>query len=281
MDYPIVEVETSDKIPLFGLYLEAKNSKKILINIHGTASNFFENYYMTSLSESLLKKGISILSTNNRGASVMQVYPLAGAAIEHFEDCLKDIDVWIEFVLSKGYNEIILQGHSLGSEKVVYYMNKGKYREKIVKIILLGPADSWGYNYELLGKDKMKKLLDESANLVKSGKNEQFLSNIWLCHGGVLPKGADSFINFFQENSELSRALPLRKGKDLEFYQQIKVPILVAIGDEHEYMGISIEEGLKALRNENKLSKCYKLKNCNHDFEDKEEELTKLIVDFI
>ena len=91
MQGTIVEIKTPDKLPLYGLYNKVNKSKSILINIHGTASNFYENYFMMPLVKLLEKEGISSLSTNNRGASVMQVYPHAGAAIEHFEDCVLDI----------------------------------------------------------------------------------------------------------------------------------------------------------------------------------------------
>ena len=61
--------------------------------------------------------------------------------MENFEDCVVDIDAWIKFALSKGYEKIILMGHSLGTEKIVYYMNKGRYTNKVKAIILLGFAD--------------------------------------------------------------------------------------------------------------------------------------------
>lgn len=278
----LIEIETSDGLPLYGMHHKIKESKTILINIHGTASNFYENYFMEPLSGELAKRGISTLSTNNRGAAVMQVYPHAGAAIEHFEDCILDIDAWIDYALALGYKNIILQGHSLGAEKVVYYMNKGKYIEKIKSVILLGPADSYGETAEFCwNKIQLKELLDEAEELVKEGNKEIFLRKKWLSHGKVLPKSADSFLNFFRPNSELSKALPLRLGKNFKMYQKIKVPILIAIGDQEEYTVIPIKEALEALKRENHLASCFQLKDCNHDFEGKEEELNEIIITFL
>ena len=275
----LVSVDTKDKIPLFGLFSEAKNSKTVLINIHGTASNFYENSYMILVTEFLLKNNISVLSTNNRGAGVMHVYPHTGAALEHFEDCVLDIDAWIKFALSKGYKNIILQGHSLGSEKVVYYMNKGKYGKNVKSIILLGPADSFGETLKTL-KNKCNIVMKEAKSLINKNK-EQFLTSVWLCHGDVLPNSADSFINFFSEGSELSKALPLRKGKDLELYRKIKVPILVVIGDKEEYTIIPIKKALELMAKENENTECHQIKDCNHDFENKENELVRIISKFL
>jgi len=282
MQGTIVEIKTPDKLPLYGLYNKVNKSKSILINIHGTASNFYENYFMMPLVKLLEKEGISSLSTNNRGASVMQVYPHAGAAIEHFEDCVLDIDAWVDYALSQGYKKIILQGHSLGTEKVVYYMNKGKNVRNINAIILLAPADSYGHTTELcLNKKELAELLEEAKNLVSKGDKEVFLRKKWLCHGNILPKGADSFLNFFSQNSELSKAFPLRQGKNLKMYQNIEVPILIAIGDQEEYTIIPVKEALKVLEKENNLARCFQLEDCNHDFEGKEEELNKIIISFL
>lgn len=278
----IVEVCTPDKLPLYGLYIKAKKSQTILINIHGTASNFYENYFIFPLGVSLKKEGISLLSTNNRGASVMQVYPHMGAAIERFEDCILDIDAWIKYALSLGYKEIILQGHSLGAEKVIYYLNKGKYVKKIKGVILLAPADSYGYTTKVcLSKKELHLLLEEAKNSVKVGDAELFLKKKWLCHGNTLPKGAKSFINFFKGGSELSKALPLRNGGGLEMYKKIKVPILTIIGNQEEYTVIPIKEALIILKKENSLSKVVQIKDCNHDFEGKEKEVSREIINFL
>jgi len=117
-DYPIVVVETDDELPLYGVHLKAESAKTVLITIHGTASNFYENEFMEDVSESAIGKGFSVLLANDRGSDVLQNYPPKGMALEHFEDCVKDIDAWIKFALDSGYESVILQGHSLGTEKI-------------------------------------------------------------------------------------------------------------------------------------------------------------------
>jgi len=164
MRSPIVEVETKDGLPLYGLLSES-NKNTIVINTHGTAGNFYEENFLNKLAEVIHKKGISFLSTNNRGAYVLQAYSPRGSAMEHFEDCVLDIDAWMSFVISKGYSKIILQGHSLGSEKVVYYMNKGKYKDKISAVILLGFSDSFGQQEEY---DPKLKLMLEAKKLIQA-----------------------------------------------------------------------------------------------------------------
>ena len=278
MDYPIVSVETKDKLPLHGMLLEAKNSKTIAIFLHGTASNFYENDFIKLISQRLIKQKISLLSTNNRGSDVLKAYPPMGSATEYFEACLKDIDTWIKFALSK-HKKIILIGHSLGTEKIVYYMNKGKYRNKVKAVALLAFSDSYGSQMRYIKNSK--KLISEAKRLVRQGEGNQFLTSDWLPHAGTVQKNAKSYINFFDNNSILSRNFPLHNVKTLNNYSKIKVPILAVIGDKDKWRFMNSDKAKKLLEKENKLTEFHSIKNCNHDFEGKEEQLANIVDSFL
>lgn len=294
MNYPIVNVTTKDKLILHGLLIESKDSNKIVINIHGSASNFYEEPFFENMAIAFPDMGFSWLSINNRGNSVLtHTWQKTGSAVEKFEDCLLDIDAWVEFAIKKGYSTIILQGHSLGTEKIVYYMNKGKYKTKVAGIVLLGFSDSFGCSHKFMDKTNSKKeLFDEAENLIKNGKGEQFLTTQWYSHAGILPKSAESFINQFSDNSELSKAFPFRL-KKLDFYSKIKIPILAVISDNDkftnadvvregsEHITMSVKESVELLKKSNSRTKAVIIPKTNHDYENKEEELTKVVKDFL
>jgi hypothetical protein len=287
MKYPIVQVKTADNLWLHGFFLKASESKTVFINIHGTASNFYEEYFIEMMTEKFLEAGISMLSTNNRGAGVYDAYQGTGAATEIFEDSLIDIDTWINFALEEGFKSIILSGHSLGTEKVVYYMNNGKYVDKITAIVLLAPADSYGSHRILDGKDNtrirknIEQFLKESGDLINRGHGEDFLPrDTYGSHSGIVPKTPKSLVNFLGPNSKLLEALPIATGK-LNEYGKIKVPILVAIGDQQEYTALTIKDTLDLMKKENRLTEITQLKNCDHDFQGCEEQLANLVLSFI
>lgn len=286
MNYPIAQIKTEDNQCLYGLFLESAKKEKVFINIHGTGSNFYEEDFIEVFAEYFAKNGISLLSTNNRGAGVYDAYQKSGAAIEKFEDCVIDIDAWISFVLGKGYEKVFLSGHSLGTEKVVYYMNNGKYADRVSVVVLLAPADSFGSHRLHEGKInprgiEVEELLKESERLIKAGRGEEFLPrNAYGSHEGIMPKSAESFVNFLGPKSKLLNALPFVT-KRLEAYSNIKVPVLVVIGDQSEYTGLTIEDTLDLMRKENKNTVAIQLKDCDHDFRGKAEELAKIIVDFL
>ena len=286
MRYPIVQVKTRDDLWLYGLYLRADKNDTVFINIHGTASNFYEEYFIEIFANTFLKEGVSILSTNNRGAGVYDAYQKSGAAVEKFEDCLIDIDAWIEFAIGEGYKKIILSGHSLGTEKTVYYMSNGKYANKVTSVILLSPADSYGSHQMLDGETnprlvRVEELLKEAQSLVEQDHGDMFLQrDAYGSREGIMPKSAESFMDFLGPKSKLLDALPFAAGR-LGAYGKIKLPILVVIGDQKEYTAIPIKNALELMAKENKNTEVHQMKNCGHDFQEKEKELADIVLKFI
>lgn len=112
MNYPIVKVKTSDGLVLHGLLTEpTEHTKTIVIHIHGSSGNFYGNNYFELLTNSVFDLGIAYLSTNNRGNHIYELEKgnvYYGVSLEKFEDCVLDINAWIEFALNKGYENIIL-----------------------------------------------------------------------------------------------------------------------------------------------------------------------------
>lgn len=283
--YPIVHIETPDGLTLHGLFLEpVEKTKTIFIHIHGSAGNFYGNKYFNKLSTAIRELGTTYLATNNRGNHVYELEKNAvsyGVSLEKFEDCVVDIDAWIDFALERGYENIILEGHSYGTEKIVYYMNKGKYTDKVKGVILLGFSDNVGtqIKYE---KSIGASYLDEAVDLYEKGKGETLLKDIFgLC--GEMPISAQTYLHGFTEDCENAVALPLRKGKDLVFFRNIHVPILGVISDnqEGEYTIIPISEAVELLKGENNLAEVYIISGTDHGFAEKENELVEKITEFL
>jgi pimeloyl-ACP methyl ester carboxylesterase len=281
MKYPIVKILTADHLELFGFLAEPEGEKDaILINIHGTSGCFYIEEYTPFLAEELPALGIATLFTNNRGSHVMEAWQNSGAALERFEDCVLDIDAWIRYVLDLGYRRIILQGHSLGTEKVVYYMNRGNYPLSVAALVLLGISDSFG-NQAAIAKKFPVDPMAEAKRLMAEGRGEQFLTSIWRPHGGAVPKSAASYLNFFSPGSELSKALPLRQRGGLSYYREIRVPILVVVGEHDPFTCIPVQEAIDLLEKENNRTLTRLIAGADHDFSLKSRELADVIQEFL
>lgn len=285
MSYPIVTVKTNDGLVLHGLLTEpTKPSKTIDIHLHGAGGSFYGNSYFEGLTNRLVDLGLAYLSTNNRGAGIYELEKGSishGVSREKFADCLLDIDAWIELALEKGYENIVLEGHSYGTEKIVYYMNEGKYKNCVKGVILLGFSDNVGaqMKYE---RSIGKNYTQEAQALTGKGDNERLLSDLFgLC--GELPISAETYLHCFTDKSANAIALPLRQGSNLTYFQNIPVPILGVIGDqeEKEYTVIPIKDAIELLTSENSLAEVYQIKNSDHVFSGKETEVIARISNFM
>jgi len=285
MTWPLVSVKTPDRFTLHGLFIEPKKrSDTVLIHVHGTAGNFYGNAYYKELATAVVNRNMAFLATNNRGAYVYEIEKDTtsyGCALEHFEDCVRDIDAWLNFAFEHGYTGVILAGHSFGNEKVVYYLNHGRLKDMVEAVILLGIADTYG-NEMRQGKDVVSQRLDEAQSLVRQGRGEVLLGDL---HGISMetPVSADTYVNFFSPGSELAKTLPLREGENLLMYRNIKVPILVVISDDeaNEYTIIPIKQALELVKKESPLTQTQQISGTNHGFKGKETELTQTIAEFL
>ncbi len=280
MNYPIIEVQTEDKFGLFGLLSQSNNNKTIYLNIHGTGSNFYCEPFQKIFYEELPKFGIDVLFTNNRGSSALESWQDTGAALEIFEDSILDINAWLNWCLKHGYTKIILSGHSHGTEKVVYYMSQGKYKDKISAIVLMGFADSVGTQLKF-EKTIKSNLMSEAKEKVKLGKGYELLTSHRRAQAGELPISAKTYINYFSDNSVLSKVTPFRKGNTLPMIRSIKIPILAIIGDHDEYTIIPIKKAMMLLEKENNLVEVHQVVGSGHCYEGHQKELIKLIKNFL
>lgn len=286
MNYPIVKVTTLDGYSLHGLLSEPKvKTESIIIHLHGSAGDFYESTFYPYLFKLANDLNMAFLSTNNRGSGVYDVEigaKYVGAAIEIFEECLFDIDAWIKFAFSIGYKNIILEGHSFGTNKIQYYALNGKYKKMIKALILLGFTDSYGGQLEYLEKNKQcnEDVLKEAEELIKQNKPLQLLSDLYI-NWGELPQTAQSYKNFMTPGSVLSNILPLGQNKNFTNFKKIAIPILGVVGDTEECTVISPKKAVDRLNKENKNARCYMIEDCNHSYQGKEEALLKIIRSFI
>jgi dienelactone hydrolase len=95
----------------------------LVICHHGVGATFYGPSFFDRMGEQFEQLGIPTLRVNNRGHDqAYQVGPRRlGAAYELIDDCRKDFSAWLQFASSRGYERIMLWGHSLGAVKTVYF----------------------------------------------------------------------------------------------------------------------------------------------------------------
>ena len=112
---------------------------------------------------------------------------------------------------------------------------------------------------------------------MREDKGKVFLDR--NAYGNIMPKSAESYVDFSDLNPEFDDALPFHK-KHIPSFGKIKVPILAVIGDQEEYTVIPIAEALDLIQKENPNAKTAQISDCDHDFQEHEEKLSEIVMKF-
>ena len=286
MSVEIVKFNATDGIHLDGILNKCEtNSKKILIQIHGMTSNCFKNRDKT-IAKKVNEIGIDVLDFNNRGSDVVRyikndnVTLLAGMAYEKVEDCYYDVTGAIEFVLSLGYEEIYLQGHSLGSTKVVYTYNKlrkenSKLLNNIKGIILLSLVDIAG----IIDADANKEFISLAEEKAEKGELMDLMPFKCFIH----PISVKSFLQYTKHNENFDFARYSKKDDKFEILNKIQCPLFMRWGNVNELIKQDAKELAefmnKKITNQNKNISY--IDGADHSYHGKNEQLAKEIKQFL
>ena len=286
MNVQIVNFYASDGIRLDGILNKCENpTNKILIQIHGMTSNCFKKRDK-KIAEEIASIGIDTLCFNNRGSEIVRyikgenVILLGGMAYERVEDSYYDIVGAIEFAISLGYEDIYLQGHSLGSTKVVYTYNKLKDEnnmvlDRIKGVILLSLVDipgvvSIGIKNEYIKYAEEKK---EAGEIMELMPFESFIH----------PISVKNFLFYVKNNQNIDFARYDKKEDEFEILNNIKSPLFMRWGNVKEMIkqdAKELAEFMNTKINNPKKDIGY-IDGADHSYHGKEEELSEEIKEFL
>lgn len=286
MSIEIVKFIASDGIILDGILNKCEEkTNKILIQIHGMISNCFKKRERT-IAQKVEKMGIDTLCFNNRGSEVVRYIKsetesfLGGTAYEKIEDCYYDIVGAIEFALSLGYENIYLQGHSLGSTKVVYTYNRlkeenSKYLNNIKAIILLSLCDS-SDTIEMNKDDNYLKIAEEKAS---NGE----LMDLMPLESFVHPISVRSYLQYARDYQSIDFARFDDDDYEFEVLNKIDVPLFMRWGNVNELIKRDAKDLAQFMNGKihNPNKDISYIDGADHTYYEKEEELARQVRYFI
>jgi len=166
----IIGYSATDGLLMKGYLARASQNYATVIHIHGSCGNFYENEFLPVMAEVYTKNGINFLSINTRGHDcIAEAYKngklvYIGGAYEIVEESNYDIEGAIQFAYRLG-SKIVLQGHSSGCHKILYYLVQSKTNSDF---ILLSPTDPYilqrEYVYPENVEDQLKRIKREYAD---------------------------------------------------------------------------------------------------------------------
>ena len=272
--------ETEDKVqhPCV-LYRPKNKTNNIAIFVHGSGGNFFKQKYLTDLTNRITYAGCAFMTTNNRGAEQeLNLYKQindryekfkAGNKYEIFDEAYKDIDSYVKLAKEKGFKNIILIGHSLGTLKVLDYARNNK---EIDKIILLSPVDMV-FRFKARVKDKYDDYINLAKSKIEEGMGLEMLTEEFSAQKiySTFRYGGKADTLAIEEN---------RKNRILDYYGHIDI---IKGTSDHVYGDYSKEYIDEVFAHEfsNAILEIKNIVNADHNYKGFEKQAAALLTDSI
>ncbi len=279
---------STDGIELDSILFEpTEPTKKIVIHTHGKEGHFIQNHFIPLMGNTYPLHGYAFLAYNNRGHDYMAdllkrtssgfVWEQGGSVYDILENAKFDIQGVIDYVLDMGYEEIILQGHSLGPHKMCYYLVNTP-DHKVKKVILLTTADV-RYQFDTAVPDWEKWSL-VAKQMIDQGKAKELMPvRLW----SNCPVSAATFWNYTNPNTNSFVFNGTHPEVEYKNFNKVTLPMLIINPENDAATGIKQEKAIELLK-KNSVSKnlqTHIVKDAVHNFLGKEEELVKVITSWL
>ena len=304
MRVELIEFCAVDNVQLNGM-IYGTNGKKIIILVNGMSSNCLKKREKIIATE-VQKEGYDFLFFNNRGSELVKYIScktengvskfLGGTSYENPEDGFFDILGAIRKAIELGYEEIFLQGHSLGCTKIVYTYNrlkeiaekdnskevkKGEAKEIInkIKAIILNSLIDIPRALKIFQGDKYNEFLNYATKKEENGEVLDIMPNKSFIH----PVSVRTYLKYAKYNENIDFAKYHDKADEFEVLNNINVPLFMRWGDTNEM----IEQPAEILVNlmnqkiKNKNKDISYIAGADHGYHGKELELANQIVNFL
>jgi len=163
--------------PYHGLLFEPSGktrTRSVVVHSHGTLGNFYFNRFIDAFAESYTSRDVSFLTFNHLAhdgiaeSVINGVVEYVGGSVSDFSSCVEDLEL-VELTLKDmGFQTVIFQGHSLGCERVIHYLETTHAQ---APVILLAPVNSratqeaWCEKRLGMTFERLLEMLKESAPL--------------------------------------------------------------------------------------------------------------------
>ena len=283
----LLQITTSDGLFLHGYYMPSESKKVALLHIHGMEGNFYQDNFVHTLTKELEENEIGFLTVNTRGDgkdtdfnTVSGEIVRVGSRYELLEEAHLDITAWIKFLVDEGYKELILQGHSAGTVKVVRYLFEGELKDKVNKLILLSPIDPLGFRIAN-GRNNIEDFLRKAQNKVDDGNGDELITSEF--DHDVL--SYRTFVSWYRRD-DLGKMFEFCDTHyDFPVLKQINIPTKIITGSKDEYLHPSNpehpEEAMNILLNNIPNSKGKIIEGSVHSFKPHEDVMVDEVITFI
>ena len=233
----IIRVNTKRGLELKGAIWNSSSSDTVVILMSGICSNVFQNDLIPSTGEILSQNNIACIAGQAMDAFSFFCYSdinlkkqvNTGVVFDDFSVAYEDVESYIKYAKELGFKNIILAGHSLGSNKIINYL--GNTPDNFVKYFIVTAPIDLGHWWRVMPNiDVCLKLAEQ---FVTEGRNKDILPYLF---GGFSPMSAESVLNFYNADNLKNCPVISNDGETDSLYS-IKINGAFVIGENDSLTG--------------------------------------------
>jgi len=165
----LVQLTTTDGVRLAGAVWRPAGppggSPAVLL-VHGYGGNFYAGW--PGLARALAAWGHLTMALNMRDHDLTPQTSL-------FEDNRTDIEAGVDFLMRAGAPSVVLIGHSMGTNRVLYYQAETQDPRVHAVLLMAGPGNLLEWNIHLFGRERALAVLAEAQRWVQEGRGQELM----------------------------------------------------------------------------------------------------------
>jgi len=237
----LTEITTTDGLVHQGIFSAPKKpGKRAILWVHGLTGRFYgDKEIMEAFADECGNRGWGFAAFNNRGHDHITgmhkvdqknpggfTYAMGGGGYEKFEECIFDIHAGVDFLVSRGFPEVFVVGHSTGALKVIYSEGT-KPHENVAGVVLAGAiSDRLGPEVD---KEKLSIQIAQMEKLIAEGKGDELVNGL-----AFFPMTPKRFISLYKKGSAEDVVDYGDENPKMTAFSKILKPTLVIISGQDE-----------------------------------------------
>ena len=195
----IIRVNTPRGIELKGaMWGNSSENDTVVVMMSGICSNVFQNDLLSVAGNLLYENNIAFIAGHAMDAFSCLAYTdfstgkqrNTGVVFDDFSIIYEDVEAYVKYSRKLGFKNIILAGHSLGSNKIINYL--GNTNENLVDYFIVSSPVDLTHWWKVM--PNMDLCLETAKKFVNEGKGKDILPFLF---GGFSPMCAETVLSFY------------------------------------------------------------------------------------
>ena len=194
----IIRVNTPRGLELKGAMYKSNSADTVIIIMSGICSNIFQNDLLPATGELLSRNNIACIIGQAMDAFSCISYSdfstgkqkTTGVVFDDFAIAYEDVESYVKYAKELGFKNIILAGHSLGSNKIIHYL--GNTSDNFVDYFIVTAPVDLAHFFKVM--PNVTECITLAQKFVNEGKKDAILPYLF---GGFSPMSAETVLSFY------------------------------------------------------------------------------------